>query len=120
VNRLAFLGALAALAVAGCGSGESRPAAPRPPAPRTAAVDIAGFMYRPAKLEVAAGARVTWTNRDSSPHTATAAGTLDTGTLHQGQRRTLRLTKPGTYAYVCELHPFMKGSIVVRREDAGS
>jgi plastocyanin len=101
--------------VAGCGSGES----PRPAA-RNASVEIADFKYRPARLEVARGARVTWRNRDSSPHTATAPGVLDTGILRRGEQRTLRLTRSGTHTYVCELHPFMKASIVVRGEEGGS
>jgi plastocyanin len=32
--------------------------------------------------------------------------------MHQTWQHTF--TKPGTYAYFCELHPYMKGSIVVR------
>lgn len=109
-RRLAPLTAVVLLAVAGCGSD------PAPgPAARDASVEIADFEYRPARFEVAGGARVTWSNRDSSPHTATAPGVLDTGTLRRGEKRTLRLTRPGTHTYICELHPFMKASVVVRR-----
>ena len=61
-----------------------------------------------------AGTKVTWRNLDSSPHTATAtSGGLDTGTLRQGQSRTLTLAKPGRYAYICSFHPFMHGTVVV-------
>ena len=101
----------AGLALAGCGS-EDRPAAP----PSAASVDIADFKYRPARIEVATGARVTFTNRDRAPHTAaaTAPAPFDTGSLRQGQRSVQTLARPGTYAYLCELHPFMKATIVVR------
>lgn len=104
---------LAALALAGCGS-DPRPAAqPRP----AALVQIEDFQYRPAPAQVAAGARVTFTNRDRAPHTATttaAPARLDTGTLRQGESYAQTLTRPGTYAYICELHPFMKATIIVR------
>jgi plastocyanin len=99
----------AAMIVAGCGSTSAPPAGGAKPA----AVEISQFVFRPARLEVAAGTHVTWTNRDSSPHTATASG-FDTGTLHQGQSRTVVLSRPGTYAYYCQLHPFMKATVVVR------
>jgi plastocyanin len=109
LKRIALL---AALSLAGCGS-DSQPAEP----PRSAAsIDIVDFKYAPARVEVAPGARVTFTNRDRAPHTATATGApgrFDTGTLRQGERDAVTLTRPGTYDYVCELHPFMKASIVV-------
>ena len=74
---------------------------------------------RPAKLEVAAGTRVTWANKDSAPHTATASSdaqrsVFDTKVLKEGQSGDIAFDKPGTYAYICDLHPFMKATLEVK------
>jgi plastocyanin len=58
-----------------------------------------------------------WENRDDAPHTATAAGDrpFDTKVLRKGQRsRPISFDAPGEYGYICDLHPFMKGTVVVR------
>lgn len=76
---------------------------------------IKNFMFMPADVAVKAGTRVTWTNHDSSPHTATAnQGAFDTGAIKDGQSMSVTLRKAGVYAYHCDFHPFMKGSITVR------
>ncbi len=79
-------------------------------------IDIADFKYKPVSVTVTAGSKVSWVNNDAAPHTATAPGSdgFDTGTLKQGDRRTLTLRRAGTYAYICEFHPFMKATVVVR------
>lgn len=80
----------------------------------TAKVQIKDFLYGPATTTVAPGAKVTWTNEDSSPHTATVKGGFDTDSITQGKSATVTLAKPGTYAYYCAFHPYMKGTIVVK------
>jgi plastocyanin len=77
-------------------------------------IDIRDFKYAPATITVLAGSQVTWINDDMAPHTATATGVFDTGTLQKGDSRTLTLSKPGSYSYVCEFHPFMKAAVVVK------
>lgn len=79
-------------------------------------IDIANYLFKPARVTVKAGTKVTWVNHDSSPHTATASGPggFDTGTLTKGHKKTLTLKKRGTYAYICQFHPFMKATVVVR------
>ncbi len=90
------------------------PAASQPSAPKGAAtVDIADFMFEPAVVTVTAGSKVTWVNRDSAPHTATAGDVFDTGTLKKGAKKTLTFDTPGTYAYICDFHPFMKATVIV-------
>jgi plastocyanin len=82
-------------------------------------VPIRDFLYEPATITVAVGTKVTFTNEDKAPHTATsgqspsADGVFDTGTLQQGQSRSVRLTKAGTFAYYCAIHPFMKATVIV-------
>ena len=59
---------------------------------------------------------MSWVNQDTAPHTATAgaAGDFDTGTLSKGDSKAIRLTKPGTHAYICSIHPFMKATVTVK------
>ena len=79
-------------------------------------IDITDFKFKPETVTVKAGAKVTWVNNDTAPHTATDAahGGFDTGTLRKGDQKTLKLKKPGRYAYVCEFHPFMKATVIVQ------
>ena len=78
-------------------------------------VEIAGFAFKPAVLTVAAGSSVTFVNRDQEAHTVVAQnGAFNSSGLDTNDRWTVRLPKPGTYRYFCSLHPYMKGTIVVR------
>jgi amicyanin len=79
-------------------------------------VDITDFKFDPISLTVKAGSKVTWINHDNAPHTATASGdgAFDTGTLKKNDTKTVKLTKPGTYAYICAFHPFMKATVIVQ------
>jgi plastocyanin len=78
-------------------------------------VRIEDFAFAPRTLTISVGDRVTWTNRDAIEHTATArSGAFDTGLLGDGESRTVRFTKAGTYRYLCTPHPTMTGTIVVR------
>lgn len=81
-------------------------------------VEITGFAYCPATLTVAAGTEVTWLNDDTVAHTVTsAAGSpgdpFDSGVFEPRRSFTVRFDRPGTYAYVCLLHPGMGGTVVV-------
>jgi plastocyanin len=77
-------------------------------------VKIAGFAFGPSKLTAAAGKPVTWVNDDDSPHqvTVTKSGTRS-AILTKGQSHTQSFDTPGTYEYICGLHPSMKGTIEV-------
>ena len=85
-------------------------------APATAAeVSINNFAFDPQTVVVSPGQTVTWVNDAAVPHTSTARrGRWDSGAIRPGQtfRRTFR--RAGTYAYVCSIHPSMKGRVVVR------
>ena len=75
---------------------------------------IANYAFAPPMLTVKAGSRITVKNTDSTAHTATArSGAFDTGTLKPGQTMSFTLRKPGTYAYYCQFHAFMAGTIKV-------
>jgi plastocyanin len=77
-------------------------------------VTIADFHFTPSATTIHAGDTITWTNNGPSSHTATASnGAFNTGVLHKGQSSSHTFTQAGTYAYVCSIHPFMHGTIVV-------
>lgn len=88
--------------------------APSGDAVRAAKVEIADFAYDPDPVEVEAGGKVTWINRDAEPHTATAEDdSFDTGTLDEGKLKSESFKEPGTYAYICSIHPEMQGTVKV-------
>lgn len=117
------LAAALVLTVAACGGATTPSPAPEtaPPAPITAApaggdaVTIAEFAFDPATLTVKVGATATWTNRDSATHTvAWADGSQGSRSLTDGGAPYSRtFDTPGTFAYVCGIHPRMKGTVVV-------
>jgi plastocyanin len=89
-------------------------AAPSGEAVRAAKVEIVDFAYDPDPVTIQVGGKVIWMNRDSAPHTATAEdGTFDTGIIEQGKLKSETFKEPGTYAYVCEIHPTMHGTVQV-------
>ena len=80
------------------------------------AVAITGFAFRPGEIMVRAGQAVTWRNEDPAEHTVTHEGdAFASKTLGQGARFRTVFDRPGTYRYLCALHPEMKGTVVVTR-----
>lgn len=110
------VGAVLIVALGGDASGGRSTATPASQTPKSGGVtvDIADFKFKPEAVTVKAGTKVTWINQDVAPHTATASGAFDTGTLKKGDEKTLTLKKAGSYAYVCEFHPFMRATVIVR------
>lgn len=77
-------------------------------------VAISGFAFGPGTLKVTAGQPVTWTNADDTPHQISVVGsTQRSDVMLKGQRATLQFDAAGNIAYVCGLHPTMKGTIEV-------
>jgi plastocyanin len=78
-------------------------------------VEIRGFTYVPATLEVAVGDTVVWVNRDIVPHTATQDGRAwDSGSLGTALAWRVVAASPGRQLYYCTFHPTMRGVLVVR------
>jgi plastocyanin len=87
-----------------------------PAMPPAALIDIDGFKFGPAKLQVQKGMPIRWTNKDESPHqiTVTTGTTTRSAVLTKGQAHTQAFGDPGTYDSLCGLHPTMKGQIEVK------
>lgn len=83
-------------------------------------VDNADFAFVPAALTITVGDTVTWTNSDPVPHTATAEdGTFASGAMDQGDTYSFTFASAGEFAYTCDYHPQMAGTITVRAAAAG-
>ena len=86
----------------------------KPATPAGGSVRISQMRFDPPRLTVQAGETVTWTQADTMPHTVTSNdGTLGSSTLNRGSSFSHTFDQPGTYEYVCSLHPGMRGQIVV-------
>jgi plastocyanin len=87
-----------------------------PPAP-TVDLNIAKFAFAPKEITIAPGTRITWTNRDETPHTVTsndksfASKGLDTDDKFEHT-----FASEGDFSYICTVHPFMTGVVHVRKQ----
>ncbi|MBN8871993.1 MAG: cupredoxin family copper-binding protein [Rhodospirillales bacterium] len=78
------------------------------------AVTIDNFTFQPAVLRIKPGTRVVWTNHDDIPHSVVLGATgVRSPTLDTDASFAYRFEKAGTFAYICGLHPHMKGQVVV-------
>ncbi|MDQ2881553.1 MAG: cupredoxin domain-containing protein [Actinomycetota bacterium] len=105
--------------VLGCGGGAGSPAggaggSTTPNAPDT--IVIKNFSFTPASLTVAPGTKITVINEDQAPHTVTANDkSFDSGNIAGGQRGAVTApTKPGSYPYICTIHQYMMGTLIVK------
>jgi plastocyanin len=116
---MVLAGALLLAACSSGGSGSPKAAASSGSsagAKDTNAITISNFMFSPMRVSVAPGSTVSVTNKDSVAHTLTATGgQFDTGDINGGQTKTFTApSKAGAYSYICNIHQYMMGTIVVR------
>jgi len=120
---LTALGAAMAILLAACAPGsahatgqQSSPAIPTGSAATTAttAITIVNFKFAPTPVTVKAGATVRWTNKDGIAHAVDfSAPDLHSSVLNRNDQFTHTFATPGSYAYICRIHPFMHGTLVV-------
>jgi YVTN family beta-propeller protein len=88
--------------------------APAPAMAGDVEVKIEKFSFG-APVEIKAGQTVSWLNADAVTHTVTADDdSWDSEDLAPGQRFSKTFDVPGEYTYYCEIHPHMRGKVVVR------
>jgi len=84
------------------------------PAQQPGLVDIQDSNYVPSTLTVPVGATVRWINLDEETHTVTSmTGVFGSAGLDLKEEYSHTFTAPGVYPYTCDLHPHMRGTIVV-------
>ena len=79
-----------------------------------------GRFYNPPTATIDVGTTISWMNLDKDPHTVTD-GTpqtkwgqiFDSGLLKQGKEFRYTFNEAGVFPYLCALHPWMYGKIIV-------
>ena len=119
IRTVAALGIGLALTLAACGGGNDDDVVAGGAttlADDDAAVNsitIADFAFS-GVTEIAVGTTIVVTNTDATPHTWTADdGAFDSGALSEGDTFEFTFTEAGEFAYHCNFHPSMTGTIVV-------
>lgn len=81
----------------------------------TVTATIANFAFSPATITAKVGDVVTWTNNDSTPHTATLTSdaSCTTENLANGASGGIMFGTAGSYDYFCKIHPNMTGKVEV-------
>ncbi|MCL4552639.1 MAG: cupredoxin domain-containing protein [Candidatus Marsarchaeota archaeon] len=74
---------------------------------------IADSAFVPPIITIRAGEVVQWTNQDSVSHTSTGAN-WDSGELAPGRSYSHQFNTAGIFPYECTLHPYMKGTVIVK------
>ena len=110
--RARWVFAIAAIAVALVLAGQAS-AGPIATASGAKTVNIANFTFKPGKLTVTRGTKVSFSNSDGVAHTATS-GSFNTGHINPGKTEVVKFTHRGTFSYHCSIHPSMHGKIVVK------
>jgi len=134
-NRLALVIALlallaGALAASACGGGSKEKATPAATSPagtpkatqaaatpeaEGASVEIKNFAFEPKTVTIKVGQTVTWTNQDSTTHTVTGDGGIDSDDLSKGKSYPKTFDTEGTFDYHCTPHPQMTGQVIVEK-----
>ena len=110
VRTSALVAALGMLTLAGASTPASASAQPQ-----SNMVVMKNFDFAPMTMTVAKGTTVTWKNLDGEPHTVTSVdGTFRSGALDESDTFKFTFDKPGTYKYLCSIHPKMLAAIIVK------
>jgi hypothetical protein len=79
-------------------------------------VAIDAFAFAPGEITLPVGGTAVWTNAQAGvPHTVTSADvtTFDSGVLATNDTFSFTFTQAGDFAYQCEIHPSMRGTVHV-------
>ena len=85
--------------------------------PQVVTIEIHNFEFQPANATVHPGDTVEWKNEDDASHTATAKTPkpgFDSGLIQSGATWRYEARDKGTYNYICTIHPYMKGTLIVQ------
>ena len=73
------------------------------------------WKFKPQSVTVAPGASLTWTNTSDVPHNVvfSDASVKSSDLFDKGKSFTTSFDHPGSYPYICSVHPDMKATVVV-------
>ena len=75
---------------------------------------IKDFSFNPPELTVSAGTNITWVNNDQVTHDITIDNGLFDHDLNPSESFSFEFNEPGEYTYHCDIHPSMKGKVIVK------
>lgn len=76
---------------------------------------IDNFKFGPDRLTVARGTKVTWINEDDIPHSIVLMELgVRSEVIDTDRSFTYQFDKSGAFSYICGLHPFMHGQVLVK------
>lgn len=81
--------------------------------PQDHVVTITGMNFGHLPSGLVTGDTITWVNKDTVPHSATARDRSFDVRLNPGQSKKTVLQKSGTILVYCVYHPMMRGQLVV-------
>ncbi|MGW0248751.1 cupredoxin domain-containing protein [Nocardia goodfellowii] len=126
--RVATGFAVLGMLLTGCGSEDSgsptttaaaptsSAARPTDTKPTAVTVDVDDMKFSPDTVTVRVGDTVTWKFADKMPHSVQGIGDkamgINSPIFDQGEW-SYTFTMPGTYRYLCSLHPEMRGTVTV-------
>lgn len=114
------------LCLAACGGGYKSPSTPSngptpAPAGSTTVIIVSGAStstttaFGPNPLTITAGTTISWLNNDNTTHTSVAdGGQWASGNVTPGGRFNFTFASTGRFAYHCQIHPNMVGTIIVQ------
>jgi len=79
----------------------------------TGTLTVKDFAFHPNCFSVASGSTISVANRDGRGHNFTVKGTDVAVGLSGGGTGKATAPAPGTYDFLCTIHPGMKGTIIV-------
>jgi amicyanin len=80
----------------------------------TDAVHVKKFAFSPEVVTVKVGSTVVWSNDDSIQHDVTFdGGGIVSSVLNHNDTFSHTFLTAGTYHYICSIHPFMHGTVIV-------
>lgn len=88
-----------------------------PESAKKPAITIANYSFHPATLTVKKDSTVIWINGDDDVHTIKSMEgpeAFSSPALDSGSRFAFTFHRPGAYHYICSVHPYMHGVIMVR------
>lgn len=116
-------GLVLSMALAACGGSSGGDAATVQPESTVTAtsgtpvVTIQGFAFKPKVLVIKPGMKVKFVQEDTVPHDVVGAANsafIHSPVLKKGQSYTVTFSKPGTYSYICTIHPNMQAKVIVQ------
>ena len=105
--------ALTGLTGAACGGGGGSDCTSKNAVELTGTLTVKDFAFSRTCFSVASGSTISVANRDLRGHNFTVKGTDVAVSLPGGGTGEATAPAPGTYDFVCTIHPSMRGTLIV-------